>query len=261
LRALREARGRSQLWVEAEADLGTGYLQRVESGKVAQPERPTLERVLSALDARYGERREALEAFGYAVGAPLPSSADLEWARSVAHRELGDYPYPAYALDLTTRLLAWNRHFPRLLGASADDAWMERLARRPLLELWFDPASPLARLVLEPHVLLPALIRALRYEVLHLGPGEWYEGLLVGLMRIPRFRQYWEAPEAEPEVVGAARALTPLRLTAPGVGAMRFRLASEPFSRDPRFRAIYYLPADIATMRRWQAWEAEGRAQ
>ena len=41
LRALREAAGRTQLWVELEAELGTGYLQRVESGKVAQPVRAT----------------------------------------------------------------------------------------------------------------------------------------------------------------------------------------------------------------------------
>ena len=34
LRALREQAGKAQLWVEAEAELGTGYLQRVESGKV-----------------------------------------------------------------------------------------------------------------------------------------------------------------------------------------------------------------------------------
>jgi len=64
LRDLRVAAGRSQLWVEAEADLGTGYLQRVESGRVAQPERSTVERILGALEARYGERREVLESFG-----------------------------------------------------------------------------------------------------------------------------------------------------------------------------------------------------
>ena len=61
LRALREGAGRTQLWVEAEAGLGTGYLQRVESGRVTQPERATLERILLSLEARYSERREVLE--------------------------------------------------------------------------------------------------------------------------------------------------------------------------------------------------------
>ncbi len=202
-----------------------------------------------------------LETFGYAVGTPLPTDADVEWARSVSRRELHDFPFPAYVLDLTTRLIAWNRYLPHLLGVSPGDLLVARLTRRTLLQLWFDPASPLASLVAEPDVFLPALIRALRYEAFHLGSGEWYEGMLAGLMDIPRFRQYWEAVEREPEVIGAARALVPVRLSVPGVGLLQFRLSSEPFSRDPRFRVIYYLPADIATMRRCASWVAEGRAE
>src|SRR4051794_31743201 len=77
LRALREQAGKAQLWVEAEAELGTGYLQRVESGKVAQPGHATLERILAALGARYGERREVLELFGYAVATPPPTEEEV----------------------------------------------------------------------------------------------------------------------------------------------------------------------------------------
>src|ERR671929_2119806 len=90
LRAVREQAGRSQLWVEAEADLGTGYLQRVESGRVAQPSRATVEKILDALDARYSERRDVLELFGYVVATPLPSPAETEWARESCQRELHD---------------------------------------------------------------------------------------------------------------------------------------------------------------------------
>ena len=49
LRALREYVGRTQLEVELEANLGLGYLQRVESGKVQRPERETIERILFSL--------------------------------------------------------------------------------------------------------------------------------------------------------------------------------------------------------------------
>jgi len=55
LRALRERAGRTQLWVELEAALGTGYLQRIESGRVTQPTRATLERILAALETGYSE--------------------------------------------------------------------------------------------------------------------------------------------------------------------------------------------------------------
>ena len=62
--------------------------------------------------------------------------------------------------------------------------------------------------------------------------------------------------EREPALVSAARALVPVRLAVPGAGLLQFRLSSEPFARDARFRVIYYFPADPATMRRCAAWAA-----
>src|SRR3954466_11470943 len=96
LRAVREAAGRTQLWVEAEAELGTGYLQRLESGRVVQPGRPVLERILIALDARYTERRDVLELFGYTVTTQPPTTEEMAWAADLARQELDEAPFPAY---------------------------------------------------------------------------------------------------------------------------------------------------------------------
>ena len=242
LRALREDRSRSQLWVEAEADLGTGYLQRVESGKVAQPERSTIERVLDALDARYTERRDVLSLFGYAVAVPLPTPADLEWARTVSRGELDAFPFPAYVLDCTHRLIAWNEHVRRLFGG------VERLTRGSFLAAWFDPTSAVGRLVVEPDVFLPALIRALRYEMQAFGRERWYADVLTGLFELPSFREYWAIVERQPPAASAARALVPMRLAVPTAGVLQFRLSAETFTRDARFRIVYYFPADPPTM-------------
>ena len=59
LRMLRDTYGRTQLDIELDANLGIGYLQRVELGKVRYPERNTLERILTALNAHslYGTTR------------------------------------------------------------------------------------------------------------------------------------------------------------------------------------------------------------
>ena len=255
LRALREQAGRSQLWVEAEAELGTGYLQRVESGRVAQPERRTVERILDALGARYGERREALKLFGYAVATPPPTAAEAAWARDACRRELHTVTFPAYVLDCTHRLVAWNAYVPRLFGVTPDDPLLQHLAGESMLAPWFDPASPLAELVAEPEQFLPALIRAFRYEMQRFRSEGWYATMLDGLLDdLPCFRQYWERVAQEPPAAGAARALVPVRLAVPGAGILQFRLASEPFVRDVRFRAIYSFPADPATMRRCAAW-------
>ncbi len=255
LRALREGAGRTQLWVEAEAELGTGYLQRVESGKVAQPERPTLERILNALEARYSERREVLELFGYTVVIPPPTEDDIAWAREVCRRELHEAVFPAYVLDCTHRLIAWNRHVPQLFGIASNDPALGGLAGRSLLAAWFDQSSPLAPLVVEPDIFLPALIRALRYELQQVRAEAWSAALLKGLVNdLPRFRHYWALVEREPAPATATRALAPVRLAVPGAGVLQFRISSEPFARDARFRVVNYLPADPATIRRCAEW-------
>jgi transcriptional regulator with XRE-family HTH domain len=260
LRALREQAGRTQLWVELEADLGAGYLQRVESGKVGQPERVTVERVLEALQAPYADRREALQLFGYAVAGRLPSEADVAWACEASRRELAAVDFPAYVLDCAHRLIAWNRYFPRLLGVAADGPLLARLARRSLLAPWFDPSSPVGQLVADPEAFLPALIRAMRYEMRPFAAEAWYAEVLAELMALPRFRQCWEAVDREAAPAGAARALVPVRLTAPGAGVLQFRLAAEPFTRDARFRIVYYFPADALTIRQCAVWSATGEA-
>lgn len=259
LRALRQQTRRTQLWVEAEAELGSGYLQRLESGKVAQPERATLARILAALAARYSEQRDVLLLFGYSVATPPPDNDDIAWAGSVCRKGLDEVAFPAYVLDCTHRLIAWNRQFPYLLGVSAVDPRLLQLERRSLLAPWFDPVSPLAALVAEPDVFLPALIRALRYELQQFRTESWYTALLAQLIEeLPQFRRYWLLVQREPASASAARALVPVKLVVPGAGMLRFRLASEPFVRDARFRAIYYFPADSVTMQQCAAWAAEG---
>jgi transcriptional regulator with XRE-family HTH domain len=258
LRAIREQAGHAQLWVEAEADLGTGYLQRVESGRVAQPGRVTVERILAALDARYSERREILELFGYVVATPLPNADEIDWARESCQHELHDVPFPAYVLDCLPRLLAWNRYVPLLLGErdmEAGERLLGGLAGRSLMALWFDAASPFGRLVAEPGVFLPGLIRALRYEYQRFQNEPWMtEAIAESAATLPRFREQWEAAIQQPAPISAARVLVPIRLQVPGVGLLQFRLVSEPFVRDTRFRLIYLVPADAATMRQCAAW-------
>lgn len=257
LRALRARSGKTQLWVETEAELGSGYLQRVESGKVAQPIRLTLERILDALGARYNDRREILELFGYTVVTAPPDTTDRRWARAVCDRELHDVAFPAYLLDCTTRLIAWNRSFPCLLGIDTRDPLLDTLRDRSLLAAWFDPRSPLAPLLVEPEAFLPAMLRALRYELQQFRTESWTEALVTQLRDdLPLFRHYWSVVEQEPALISAARALVPVRLAVPSAGVLQFRLSSEPFVRDARFRVIYYVPADPATMHQCAVWEA-----
>lgn len=243
LRALRTYHGRTQLDVELEASLGTGYLQRVESGRVQQPERETLERILQALNARYTERREILELFGYVVDAPIPTAEEVAWASAICRTELDSAVFPAYVLDCAHRLLAWNRFVPPLLSVAP-------LPQRSMLRVVFDPAYQFASLIANQDEFYPAQIRALRYERQWFHDEAWYNGLLEEMLRCEAFARYWNTPQtAEAHI--PARPLTRLKIAYPSGKQLQFRLIAEPFVQDRRFRVIYYLPADVQTMQQY----------
>ncbi|MFN8636227.1 MAG: hypothetical protein U0893_20440 [Chloroflexota bacterium] len=147
---------------------------------------------------------------------------------------------------------------PCLLGRGHSGTVLERLAGRSMLAPWFDPASPFGALVAEPDVFLPLLIRAMRYEIERYRNEPWLAEMLAQMQaELPRFRQEWSRAEQEPPPISAARVLVPVKLNVPGVGLLQFRLVSEPLVRDTRFRLIYYVPADPATMRQCAAWASE----
>jgi hypothetical protein len=199
-----------------------------------------------------------LELFGYTVATPPPTVAEVAWAVEVSKQELAELPFPAYVLDCTHRIVGWNPVVPHLFGADLDDPSLGGLAGRSLLAAWFDPASPVGRLVAEPDVLLPALVRAMHYETEQFSAEPWIRPLIDGLERLPRFREASAlvASEQPPERRGvtSSRAWAPVRLTVPGLGLLQFRLSSERFGRDARFRAVYLFPADPATMAACASW-------
>lgn len=251
LRALREFYGRTQLDIELDASLGIGYLQRVESGKVQQPERDTLERILAAMGALYTERRDILELFGYLVDAPIPNEAEIRWAAGVCQSEIDSAVFPAYLLDCAHRLLTWNALLPRIFRTHClTDAEYPYLS---MLRLIFDPAFGVTSTIANPETFFPAQIRALRYEMQWMRDESWHSALVAEMRQCQEFEKYWAAYQTGQTHI-PARPLTPLKLNLKEEGLLQFRLISEPFAQDRRFRVIYYLPADAGTMQQCLAW-------
>jgi transcriptional regulator with XRE-family HTH domain len=187
LRALREYKSRTQLDVELDASLGTGYLQRVESGKVRHPERDTLERILAALGARYTERRDILELFGYMVDAPLPDEAEIVWAIAACQNDLDSAVFPAYLLDCGHRLLTWNRLLPKLFRLKQQPGGQ----RLSMLHMIFNKEYGVTAFITNPDVFFTAQIRALRYEMAHFRSETWSAAILDDLWGTPTFAHYW----------------------------------------------------------------------
>lgn len=242
LRALRERSGKSQLEVELDASLGIGYLQRLELGKVHQPERETLERILSALNARFAERAQVMELFGYTAAMTLPDAAETLQAVGVFQTEMQHDVVPAYLLDCSHRLLAWNGLIPKLFGSFKGDILIPQLI--------FGEA---AESVLNAELFFSTQVRIIQYERQRYGDGVWYKHFINQMRQYKTFDLYWrkqESAQAEFSVRPVAHLQFDLGRT---VG--QFRLIAETLVHDPRFRAIYYLPADAATMQHCLTWQ------
>lgn len=248
IRALREAAGKTQLDVELDASLGTGYLQRVESGKVRQPERETLERILTALDARYTVRREILELYDYHVDTPIPELDDIQWAIGRCQQALDTAAFPAYLLDCTHRLLAWNDLASLLLGCD-----LTRLQHVSMLKILFNPELGVSPRIDNPETFYPATIRAFRYEMEAFRGESWYGDVIQDMLDSSlHFRQVWASTSADHEI--AARPQTPIVFRLPADVILKFRLTTETFAQDRRFRLVYYLPADAVTIQQCTLW-------
>jgi hypothetical protein len=113
---------------------------------------------------------------------------------------------------------------------------------------WFNPASSLPARVVDPDIFFPALIRAMFYEMRRIGNEPWYADIIAELQAQPLFAEYWRKVAREPFPTSSGRALIPLRLRAPANQQLAFRLASESFMRDARFRTIDFFPADQTTL-------------
>jgi transcriptional regulator with XRE-family HTH domain len=249
LRALREYYGKTQLELELEASLGIGYLQRLELGKVQKPESETLERILAALNAQYTERREILELFGYIVDAPLPDSKDIAWAIAGCQSELDSALFPAYLLDCANRLHYWNKLVPKLFAISEPNS---------MLRMVFDSQHELGSRISNGEVFFPAQIRALRYELQRFHEEAWAKQLVEESLDCERFEQYWQQQKHQAIHI-PARPLNPLDIQVDDVGVLSFRLISEPFVQDQRFRVIFYIPADPKTIEICLHWLQESK--
>lgn len=255
LRALRQHAGKTQLVVELEADLGSGYLQRVESGKVAQPERKTLERILSALEANYRARAEVLDLFGYTAAKPLPTGREIAWACRACRPDLEAALMPAYLLDCGQRLLAWNRAVPPLLGLGPDDPEMQQLKYRCVIDGWYNPQSRLYALIAEPEQFLAQMMRALLHEMQPFRHEAWCRLLFKHwLSELPLFKEYWSKTMGDERSAIAARSTGYWGLKAPDGALLQFRLTVEYVRSDPRFRLLCFLPADAETIQRCALW-------
>jgi transcriptional regulator with XRE-family HTH domain len=253
IRRLRMQSMRSQAELEFAAGLGDNYLKRIELGQVARPQRDTLERILDALQPSYAERRNVLELYGYAVQHPLPTQTEIAQAQTIFRQSVADSPIPVQLLDCALRLIDWNGLLARLAGRTPDDPAMRALAGRMITHVLYDPQFGIRQRLQNfaewSGHMLPVLIHELQPYL----QEAWAHDVLEELRRsAPGLDTLLNRSEELRPI--PARPLRTIIFTGPNGAALPFRIASESFTNDTRFRVIYYFPADDVALAQCRAW-------
>jgi transcriptional regulator with XRE-family HTH domain len=263
LRELRLAAGLSlmELAVRLELEHGkvidAGHINKIERGSIRKPTVETLETILDGLSANYSERRDVLEAFGYAVPVTLPTEQEIKEARRLTAHELQDSTYPMCLIDVSQRIWAWNRYTPRIIGLHPDDPTTSRFLGVTLFDVTFNPAFATRLLIDNPDEYLPAMLEFIKVGIDAFHDEPWYQELMARVRTFPGFSDVWDRLPGSPLTRNASRSIVPIRLRVPGAGALQFRLSNTDFLLDPRFDIIHFTPFGATTLRICADWAEE----
>lgn len=257
LRILREQARLSQAALATDAGIDTKHLHRIEVGETKHPDYETLDKILSALNARYYDRRDVLWSFGYKMPTSLPTQAEVDDVVRLCIHELNDATIPIYLIDDGQRLLAWNRYLPRLIGMNPDDPALAQFVGVTTIDLAFNPLYKTTFQIDNPDEYLRLLVHTVKTGLQPFEGESWYQELLAHARTLPGFSALWDSTKDSAAQRVAVQHIIPLTVDVPNVGVLQFRLASNPFILDPRFQIIPFIPFGAASLRQCALWAEE----
>lgn len=255
LRVLRLQRRLTLEAVAAGAGISYKCISEIERRVTRTPSYKTLCRILAVLDACAPVNREAWQAifdlYDLRRPCPLPTAEEIDAARQGWCAGYDALHFPACLVDVSQRLLAWNRCAPRLLGMRSDDVRMRRLQNATLFDVLFDLAQRFVKIENYSEYLhrrLSAIKCGLRpYE-----DEPWYAPFIAQAQRRhPHFKSVWDSVSVDTRQAALAEPPIPLTVWVPGESAaLTFSIARAYFGEDGRFWSVLWLPVNATAMQR-----------
>ena len=258
LRELRQACDKTMEEVEAETGVSCRALSNLELGVTKKPTRKTLDALLPTYRRGTPVCMEICctiyTAYRYHPPFPLPEAGEIDEARRYWLAEYVDALLPAYLIDASQRLLAWNPAALRLVGLYAHDRRIQYFERATTIDLAFGLVERFVAIE-NIEAYRRSFVHTLKRELRPYEAEDWYTSCIAAAQRrYPDFKHLWDMKHPPPASPVGCPIPLKVRLPelAPSAGpALTFRRDKAPFIGDPRFQTVLWQPADAAT---WQAW-------
>lgn len=219
-------------------------LSRIEQGVNRNPPRLLINDIIEAMKLSEEEKNEVLIAGNY-----LPSEKEITSAQKKAHRLLKEWPFPAYVMDYSWRVIYMNQKMYELYEIPAKIQEAIENTQPNLIDLLFQSKFSISQLQQE-DFLLKVLIE-FQYEQKERTKETWYKDLIRRNMRNEMFKDLW---------VKSQKTRLEYNFTTPilqNVSKMKekrrkhlnFYIFPIKISEDPRFHIISLSPANSQTFK------------
>lgn len=167
-------------------------LSKIEQGRAPKLKRETLDKLFSALGLEEYERGDFLYTGGY-----LPTDEEIQKVLEQVKNKIDTWPYPAYLMDFSWRLLFCN--IPNLLAINFGEDALEfvNTTKTNILEYAVMPSDQFPSTVEKgdsPNSLKPfaiAQIASFKTENYRFQNEDWYKKLVKKLMKYKTFKELW----------------------------------------------------------------------
>jgi len=223
-------------------------LSRIEQGKVSNPSRELIDKIIAVMDLKEDEKNHLL-----LVGNYLPTQEEIEKMRKEVDPILQNWPYPAYVLDFSWRLLAWNKAAAWVYEIDKETANYLIIKMPRSLDLVFSPQFIQNRFVKgaekkQWHLFLLQKLVLFMSAQKSRSKEYWYVETIKELMNNKLFAILWTQAQNFHNEIQIDRyekkSLVNVKDTSQ---RLSFYLFKAPLLHDQRFDIEFHVPSDIET--------------
>lgn len=164
-------------------------LSKIEQGRVGKPTRETIEKIIKALELSEQERSEFL-----LTGSYLPSNEEIKNAIKKIGPKILNWPYPAYLMDFSWRILLMNQPTIDVFGFPPELFKKVSKLKPNLLENVISPWEMEIFKGDDKNSLKPfneTLVAQFKFEHIGQENERWYKQLVLKLADNESFRNLW----------------------------------------------------------------------
>ena len=246
---IKDYRLRKRL-LQLEVSLNIGWrdttrLSKIEQGRVGKPTRETVEKIIKALELTDQEKGEFLYMGGY-----LPEDTEIKEALKDLAKRAEQWPYPAYVMDFTWRLLYSNNLNYKVFNLPLSLKKFVEQNHPSVLMYPFLPKEQFPAEVQkgedEKHLrsFQVAQIAAFKTETHQFQNESWYKKTVGEMMKFEAFRKLWpEISQKDYHKKLLDYEYKRIIITRNGKKHSKdFYIFTAKLINDPRFQIVLYYP-------------------